>query len=145
MNLLERIQPPWIYRYVFYRLSKISRRLGNNDPEFSTMLLMTITTLFQFFFILLAISFFWNENIWLLFFSGSSALKIIVFMLIFIVLNYLLFTYKGKWKRFEKEFEEYTSKDKKHGTIYLWSYLIISFGLFFVNLWMLTLNNPHYQ
>lgn len=126
MEWLEKIRPPKPYRYIFYRLNIISKKLGNNPPEFSTMLLIAITTLFQFFFILLGIGALLGEDVWGLFFSGSNFVSKIIFLGIFLYSNYLIFIYKGKWKFFYEEFKNESNKEKKKGTIYLFIYMAIS-------------------
>lgn len=145
MNWLEKLSPPKLYRYVFYRLSIISAKLGNTQPYFSTMILMSITILFQFFFVILSIGVIVGINIWLEFFTGAHIFSIISFMLIFLYFNFLLFNYKGKWRRFMTEFEnEDFSQKKKKGFLVL-LYIIGSFALFYLCLWLLTFNNPNYQ
>lgn len=138
MIWLKKLLPPKPYRYIFYRLNIVSERLGNNPPAFSTLILMTMTTFFQFLFVLFLICAIFQIDIWMLVIGKMNPLIIIVFALIFLRINNLFFYYKNKWKLFINEFKDETERQRKRRGIYVILYVICSFGLFFVGLWLFT-------
>lgn len=56
--------------------------------------------------------------------------ELIIIMLSLFVVNYFLFIYKGNYKSITKELKKEPLKKRRANTIFLWLYVLLSFGLF---------------
>ena len=145
MNWLEKIKPFKPYRYLFHKLYHFTMRLSSDIPQYSAMLVMAVTILFQGLVLFDLVGIVIGENMWLKYISGSSKIAIGFFMVIFLLVNHFFFTYKEKWKRFIAEFEEENRKNKRVGAIILYLYLFVSIlGFYALHLWLVTWNNPNW-
>lgn len=137
MNWIEKIKAPKLYRYMFFKLYALAIRTRNDTPAWTALLSVSFTTLLQLFFLIGLVSYLIKSEFWKSFFSFSP-LYVIVFLLIFLGLNYILFYYKNKWEYIIDEFEGENRQQSKRGFVYLFIYLFISlFLLFGPALWMI--------
>jgi hypothetical protein len=56
----------------------------------------------------------------------------VMLMSVFLILNYFLFLFKGKYKRILTEFSNTAADNKKKRSIIQWSYVAFSFVLLFI-------------
>jgi Ca2+/Na+ antiporter len=107
-------------------------------PEWSAMLTMSIFLLLNIFTLLALINLCVEHNFRLPF--DSLPKQIIIFVAYLIVL-YFVFIHKEKYIEIEKQFKEETMEEKKRGTIYTLLYIVLTFGLFFLIMYLLILRN----
>ncbi|WP_298503595.1 hypothetical protein [uncultured Maribacter sp.] len=141
---LKEIRAPKFYRYLFYTMMRWTKGWGNDSPAFSSLLLISITFILHFLFLLNLIGVVIGINFWHLYFGELGPLYIIPFMLVFGLTCYILFYYNDKFVKIEKEFINENEKQQRWGSIYLFIYLLISFSLFYECMWLVTFNNPNY-
>lgn len=131
MEWLKKLRGPKFYRYFFYRQYVLSKKWGNIQPAFSSMLVIALTGFFHFFFILFALAALFHIDIFGSYFVNAHPLLIVLFLLLFLSVYYFLFYYKGKWQDILKEFKGESEKQRNLGKYYLYLYLFISLILLF--------------
>ncbi|SFW25601.1 hypothetical protein SAMN02927921_00752 [Sinomicrobium oceani] len=143
MNWLERIHPPWFYRYMYFKSYNLFSKVSD-IPHLAAEYIMFITVLFQFGFLIGLTSIVSGIDIWGEYITGSSKIEVGLFAILFMIITYLLFIYKKKWKRIVAEFEGESKKQGKRGFLYLLVYFLGSIGLFALGVWFVTISNPNY-
>lgn len=131
MEWLKRLRGPKFYRYFFYRQYVLSKKWGNIQPAFSSMLIIALTVFFHFFFLLFGLAALYDIDLFGSYFVNTHPLLIVLFLLLFLGVNYFLFYYQGKWQNIIKEFEGESEKQRNLGKYYLFTYLFISLIVLF--------------
>ncbi|WP_298503593.1 hypothetical protein [uncultured Maribacter sp.] len=122
---LEDVRAPKIYRYLFYTMVRWAKSWNNDSPNFSSMLLMTITFGFQLYFLIDLLDFLTAINIWNLYIKGYYPYSIYIIYFITGLISYILFYYNNKFSDTEKEFANENEKQQRLGSIYLFIYFSI--------------------
>lgn len=104
------------YRYLIYRLY----HFRDDTPVVNVMITLTVVHLFIILNILFIINEFTTFKVW----PDFTTFKPQLFVILFIILNYLLFYNKKKWVIYDNEFKNETPKQKKIGLIFVLLYLI---------------------
>ena len=131
MEWLKRLCAPKFYRYFFYRQYVLSKKWGNIQPAFSSTLIIALTGLFHFFFLLFGLAALYDIDLFGSYFVNTHPLLIVLFLILFLGVNYFLFYYKGKWQDIIKEFKGESEKQRNLGKYYLFIYLFISLIVLF--------------
>lgn len=112
------------YRYLIYRLY----HFRDDTPVINVIVTLTIVHLFIILNILFVIDEFTIFKVWPNFATFDSLL----FIILFGILNYLLFYNKKKWTSYDNEFKDETSQQRRRGLIFVLSYLIGTIVLSFI-------------
>ncbi len=144
MEWLKRLRAPKFYRYFFYRQYVLSKKWGNIQPAFSSMLVIALTGFFHFFFLLFGLAAIFDIDLFGSYFINIHPLFIVLFLLLFFGVNYFLFYYQGKWQEMIKEFVRESKKQRYLGNYYLFGYLFISLiVLFRATLFFIQTTSPY--
>ena len=111
------------YRYLIYRLY----HFRDDSPVVNVIVTLSSVHLMQLYTIKLLLWFLFSVNInW-----NIEGNQFLVFMFLFMGVNYLLLYNKKKWETYDEEFKNETPEHKKKGLILVLSYLIGSIVIFF--------------
>lgn len=141
MNWLEKLRPPKLYRYMFYRMHLMFVKLRNDPPEFSACLLMSLTVFFQLHFLILGIAALINYDIWGKVYDNANFIQKASYVLVFGILCYFIFYHKYKWRKFMEEFKG--KADSRYAKFHLLIYLLVSFGCLYISGYFAFLTGPH--
>ncbi len=61
-----------------------------------------------------------------------NKVQVVIFICLFIALNYFLFVHSGRYKQIIKHYEHESESNRKTGNLIVWIYVLISFLLIFV-------------
>lgn len=109
-----------LYYYLFYRIHRFTKKLGNYDVAFSSMAGLSGLLIFNLVSIINLVNPITKSN-W-----GTVKNYIIAFAIIIFVFNYLVFIYKDKYKEIEKTFSKETNKQKKVSSLIVSIYLVLT-------------------
>lgn len=112
------------YRYLIYRVSHFE----NLTPVMNTLFALSVTHTFVIatIFIIIAKALHYEYD-----FIPSRLEAFLIFSVVMLI-HYILFYDKKKWKEYEEEFKNETPKDRKVGLIKVLIYLIGSIAAFFI-------------
>jgi hypothetical protein len=114
-------------RYFYYRIYQQLKRVKSNDtPAFNALLLLAVLQGLNIFTAISIIRYFINFEISKNF--GYSCSLVLCLTLLFVGFKTLF----GKQNEICKRYENETKKERRKGTIYLLSYIILSVVLFFI-------------
>ena len=127
------------YKYVFYKLYTFAKKLALDDtPQWTAMISMSILTFSNILTVLSIAGLIFELSYYQ---PLDTLTKKVLFMLVYLVLHYFIFIHNEKYKSIEKQFSDETKEEKKRGTIYTLFYIILTFGLFFLTMYLLMLRN----
>ncbi|MBI5019834.1 MAG: hypothetical protein HZB59_00155 [Ignavibacteriales bacterium] len=127
------------YKYVFYKLYRWAKILGlDSTPEWTAMITVSIFLILNILTFLALINLCVEHNFRLPF---DSLPKQIIIFVAYLIALYFVFIHKKKYIEIEKQFKEETMEEKKRGAIYTLLYIILTFGLFFLIMYLLMLRN----
>ena len=112
------------YRYLIYRVSHFE----NLTPVMNTLATLCVVhgSLISTFFLLL------YDIFGIKGFADFNKTLMSIVTVLFLVLHYLLFYNKKKWKEYEKEFKDETLHERRTGLVKVLAYLIGCILIFFV-------------
>jgi len=113
------------YRYLIYRLY----HFRDDTPVINVIVTLSSIHLMQLYTIKLLLWFLFSVEINL----NIEGDQFLVFMFLFMGVNYLLLYNKKRWKAYDEEFKDETPEHKKKGLILVLSYLIGSIIIFFAS------------
>ena len=122
---------PKFYRYIIYRV--YTYRLDENDdmPVSTTIFSMSIVHLLQFFSIYGILTRFYP---FLSFLYTAERIFQILFLIAIIYAYYLIVYNEHQWNSYIEEFKDESDKQRKWGSIFVYSFTVGSVFLFFISL-----------
>lgn len=112
------------YRYLIYRLY----HFREDTPVINTILILSLVHAYQILTVFVVIGAITHFDVQM----NLSGYRPYLYSILFIVLNFLLFYNKKKWKTYRVEFEKESPTQRKIGLVLVLFYLIGSIGSFFV-------------
>ncbi|WP_298503602.1 hypothetical protein [uncultured Maribacter sp.] len=141
---INSVKLPKFYRYMFYRIYIYSVKFGNSSPEYSTLLMLSLTILIQSLCLITGLDALLKIGISNVLFNNGPIVTIVLSLLLLYTIQYLFYR-KNKWKKYIKEFEKETDKQRYLGKYALIIYLFVSLiVLFRIMLWFVTFNKTSY-
>lgn len=120
---------PKFYKYIIYRLYTWRVEKDDNTPGTTVESLMCITHYLQMLTVYAILIRFFPE-----FKLNLDKLRLLLIALAFQVLYHIFVYGKDKWKKYENIFKDETPSQRQRGTIFVYSYMIISTIVFFIML-----------
>jgi len=116
------------YEYLYYKLYSwhVLLHKGKYGPERATWYLISFLCYLNFLTILLLLQIFTGYGFIEL---CDSNVNCLMFGVVFVVLNYFIFIYKNKYKIINLEFSQQNKRQNFVGTVFVWIYMIGSFGV----------------
>lgn len=118
-----------LYRYLYYRLYAWNLKTwGENDlPQWNALFGVSFMMFLNLGLLGLLLQFF-GANIFLR--NELPKKELVITMLSLFVVNYFLFIHKDNYRSITKELKKESLKKRRANTVFLWSYVILSFALF---------------
>ncbi|WP_298503587.1 hypothetical protein [uncultured Maribacter sp.] len=120
---LKDVRAPKMYRYLFYTMVRWTKSWNNDSPNFSSMLLMTVTYSLQIIFLFALFDLITAVSSWDLFIAGFYPFSLFLILIITGFISYILFYHNNKFLHIEKDYKNESEKQRRLGSIYLFIYL----------------------
>ena len=129
----------FLFYYIFYKLYSWAKRLGVDDaPEWTALFTVSWFPFLNTLTLIVGIGLVSGDRIQLPIVTWSTK---ITFLLVYLVFHYFIFIHKGKYKLIVEHFRNETEEKGRRGTIYTTIYIILTFGLFFSSIYLMSLRN----